>query len=95
MYNIAVSFNCLPDKREAFVKRVREEGILDAVRAEKGCVKYEYFYSEEDKNLLLLIEAWETKEDQVVHIGQPHMARLREFKGEYIETTTLKEFDLI
>ena len=95
MYNIAVSFNCLSDKREAFVKRVREEGILDAVRAEKGCVKYEYFYSEEDKNLLLLIEAWETKEDQVVHIGQPHMARLREFKGEYIETTTLKEFDLI
>lgn len=94
MYNIYVTFKCLPGKREAFVERVRREGILDAIRAEEGFHRYDYFFSEEDPNLLLLIEAWESYEHQQTHIAQPHMAALRALKGEYIETTTLGEFEL-
>ena len=94
MYTIYVVFECLDGKREDFCKRVREEGILDAVRAEDGCLRYDYYFSEEDPNQLLLIEAWETKRHQEVHIEQPHMAKLRSFKAEYIETTTLAEFEL-
>ena len=94
MYTISVVFRCLPGKREAFVERVRAEGILDAVRAEDGCHRYDYYFSEADATELLLIEAWETKRHQEVHIGQPHMARLRALKPEYVETTTLREFEL-
>lgn len=94
MYNIYVTFKCLPGKREAFVERVRKEGILDAIRAEDGFYRYDYFFSEEDPNLLLLIEAWESYEHQQTHIAQPHMASLRAFKNEYVETTTLGEFEL-
>ena len=93
MYTIYVVFDCFPDKREAFVKRVRDEGIVDAVRAEDGCYRYDYYFSEKDPNELLLIEAWESKEHQQIHIAQPHMARLREIKEEYIKTTTLGEFE--
>ena len=92
MYNIYVSFKCLEGKREAFVERVREEGILAAIREEEGFVRYDYYFSEEDKDLLLLIETWESYEHQQAHIARAHMARLREFKGEYIESTTLGEF---
>ena len=94
MYTIYVVFKCLPGKREAFVERVKEEGILDAVRAENGCHRYDYYFSVEDKNELLLIEAWETKHHQQIHIEQPHMARLRELKGDYIVSTTLGEFEI-
>ena len=94
MYTIYVQFKCFPNKREAFVEKVKEEGIVDAVRAEDGCYRYDYYFSEADKNELLLIEAWESKQHQQVHIAQPHMARLREIKGDYIETTTLGEFEL-
>ena len=94
MYTIYVVFKCLPGKRESFVERVKEEGILAAVRAEDGCLRYDYYFSEADANELLLIEAWETKRHQEVHIEQPHMAKLRSFKAEYIETTTLREFEL-
>lgn len=94
MYTIAVVFKCLPGKREAFVERVRAEGIRDAVLAEDGCHRYDYYFSDADKNELLLIEAWESEGHQQVHIDQPHMARLRSFKGEYIESTTLREFVL-
>ena len=94
MYTIYVIFKCLPGKREAFVKRVREEGVLDAIRAEDGCRRYDYYFSEEDKNEILLIEAWDTKHHQEVHIGQPHMETLRSFKDEYIASTVLGEFEV-
>ena len=94
MFTIYVKFECYEGKREAFVAKVREEGILDAIRAEDGCHRYDYYFSEADKNELLLIEAWETKGHQQTHIEQPHMARLREIKDGYIETTELGEFEI-
>jgi quinol monooxygenase YgiN len=95
MYTIYVVFNCLPGKREAFDQRVKQEGIVDAVRAENGCIRYDYYYSEKDPNELLLVEAWESKEHQQIHLDQPHMVQLRALKDDYIETTTLKEYQVI
>lgn len=94
MYTIYVKFDCYPEKREAFVEAVKKEGILSAILAEDGCIRYDYYYSEADKNELLLIEAWESKRHQEIHIEQPHMARLREIKGDYVKNTTLGEFEI-
>ncbi len=94
MYTIYVVFKCLPDKREAFVEAVKNEGILSAIRAEDGCLRYDYYFSESDPSELLLIEAWETKRHQEIHIEQPHMARLRAMKDDYIVSTTLGEFEV-
>ena len=94
MYTIYVSFTCYPEKREAFVERVRKEGILDAVLAEDGCYRYDYYFSEKDADEILLIEAWESKKHQEIHIEQPHMARLRELKPDFVLDTKLGEFEL-
>ena len=94
MYTIYVKFDCYPEKREAFVEAVKKEGILSAILAEDGCIRYEYYFSEADENELLLVEAWESKRHQQIHIEQPHMARLREIKDDYIKTTTLGEFEI-
>ena len=94
MYTIYVKFDCFPQKREAFIQKVKDTGILEAIRAEDGCVRYDYYLSEKDPNELLLIEQWETKAHQQIHIGQPHMAKLREFKGDFIFNTVLGELEL-
>lgn len=94
MYTIQVVFKCFDGKRESFVERVKAEGVLDAIRAEDGCHRYDYYYSEADANELLLIEDWETKEHQQIHLAQPHMDTLRSFKGEYIESTAIKEIEI-
>ena len=95
MYTIYVKFECLPDKREAFIKKVKEIGVLDAIRAEDGCIRYDYYLSEKDPNELLLIEQWESKEHQQIHINQPHMDTLRSFKGYYITNTVLGEIEFL
>ena len=74
MYTIYVKFDCLPGKREAFIERMKGAGILEAIRAEDGCKKYDYYLSEKDENEILLIEQWETKDHQQVHMTHPHMA---------------------
>ena len=94
MYTIYVVFKCFSGKREAFVEKVKEEGILEAIRNENGCIRYEYYFSENDPNELLLLEAWESKAHQEIHIHQAHMDKLRALKNGYIETTSLGEFEL-
>lgn len=95
MYTIYVVFKSFDKKREAFVEKIKAEGIVDEIRREDGCIRYDYYYSEKDANELLLIEEWETKEHQQAHINTPHMARLREIKEDYIESTKLGEFKIV
>lgn len=94
MYTIYVKFTCLSEKREAFIEKVKQTGVLAAIRAEDGCIRYDYYLSEKDPNELLLIEQWESKQHQQVHIEQPHMALLRSFKGDFITDTVLGEVEL-
>ena len=68
--------------------------VCKAIRAEDGCIKYDYYLSEKDETELLLIEQWETKQHQQIHIAQPHMAQLRGVKGDYITNTVLGEIEL-
>ena len=95
MYTIYVRFTCLPEKREAFIQKVKDTGILDAIRAEDGCLRYDYYLSEKDPNELLLLEQWESKQHQQIHITQPHMAQLRTFKADFITDTVLGEIALL
>ena len=75
--------------REAFVREIVEAGILTLIRQEAGCLAYDYYFSAQDENVVLLIERWESAEHQRIHMQQPHMTRLREIKDRYIAATTL------
>ena len=94
MYTIYVKFECLPQKSEAFINKVKKTGILDAIRNENGCIKYDYYLSESDSNEILLIEQWKSKGHQQIHINQPHMEQLRKFKADYIINTVFGEIEL-
>ena len=94
MYTIYVKFNCLPNMRDAFIERVKNEGVLDAIRSENGCIKYDFYLSEKETNELLLIEQWESKTHQQIHLKQPHMDTFRSFKNDYITNTILGEVEL-
>ena len=94
MYTIYVTFTCHPGKREAYVQKLHEGGYLDAIRNEEGCKCYDFYFSEKDKNTLLLIEMWESKSDQEQHMTTPHMAEVMKLNGDYIVSAKLGEFTL-
>lgn len=86
---LLVTYTAKPGCREQFVREVVTQGVLDAVRAEDGCRQYEYFFSVENENVVLLRECWESEAHLRTHIAQPHMATLSAIKKQYVEAVTL------
>lgn len=78
--------------REQFVRTLAEQGVLTAIRQEPGCLAYDYYFSAQDENELLLIERWASQEQQRVHMQQPHMDAVRAAKAQYIERTDVGKF---
>lgn len=91
MFAICVEFECMEGKRKSFVEKMKESGILDAILAEDGCLRYEYCASLSHPNRLVLMEEWETKEHQQIHLTQPHMKEMMGFKDRFIAATQIKE----
>ena len=92
MYTLYVVYKSFPGKREEFLNRAKEAGVVDAVRSEDGCIKYDYYFSDKDPNELLLVEAWESRSHQQIHLTQPHISALKAIKEECIESTSIAEF---
>lgn len=89
MLLIQVTYTMRPGQREAFVRRIRESGILDAIRGEEGCLGYSYYLPEEEDGTLLLIEKWTDAQAQKAHLETPHMKQMAAFKPEYVADTKL------
>ena len=78
--------------REQFYERVLAEGIAEASRNEAGSEKYDYYFSAENKNELLLLEIWKDEEAVKLHGQTEHFARLGELKKEYVLETQIIRF---
>ncbi|MBS5548199.1 putative quinol monooxygenase [Pseudoflavonifractor sp. An184] len=89
MLLIQVTYTMRPGQRDAFVRKIRESGILDAIRGEEGCLGYSYYLPEEEDGTLLLIEKWTGAPAQKAHLETPHMKQMAAFKPEYVADTKL------
>lgn len=54
------------------------EKMIQASRAEPGCIEYAYSRDLLDPNLLRIIERWKDKAALVSHFAEPHMAEFRQ-----------------
>ena len=84
-----VVYTAKPGCREAFVRQIVMEGIADTIRREEGCIRYDYYFSAQQEDKILLVEQWQTDEKQQAHLRAPHMDRLRRLKSEYVADAQL------
>ena len=89
-----VRYLAKPGCRETFLRQLTTHGIIDAIRREDGCLRYDYFLSVQNADEILLVEQWQTQAHQRIHLQQPHMARLRELKEQYVSDTRLSRVTL-
>ena len=92
-YYLTVYYKAKPGMAKAFVNALEEQGVASAVRAEEGCVHYDYYYSAKDSDVIFLFEEWETKRHQEIHLTQPHIATLLAIKDQYVEESRLVVLD--
>lgn len=86
---LCVRYMARPGCREAFLRQLTTEGIIDAIRQEEGCLRYDYYLSVQQAEEILLLEQWQTEELQQRHLRAPHMDRLREIKAQHVADTQL------
>ena len=66
-----------------FVEEMEQSGTAAAIRAEKGNLKYEYFYPFNDKETVLLIDSWENQAAIDAHHQTPMMDKITELRNKY------------
>ena len=84
-----VRYLAKPGCRETFLRQLTTHGVIDAIRREDGCLRYDYFLSVQNADEILLVEQWESEEKQQVHLRAAHMDRLRELKAQYVADARL------
>lgn len=91
MLKLSVNYFAKPGRREEFLRRIVESGILTAIRGEDGCLRYDYYLSCQNEDEVLLLEEWESEAQQQVHMEQEHMKQLMEIKNDCIADTRLQK----
>ena len=91
MLLLLVKYTAKPGGGEKFVREITASGILDAVRAEDGCISYDYYFSAESPDTVLLVEKWASAKQQEVHLQTAHMAELMRIKEKYILNTAVEK----
>ena len=66
-----------------FAEEMTARGIVDAVRAEEGNERYEYFFPMEDAETVLLIDRWKDQEALDIHHKSEMMKQIAELRDKY------------
>jgi len=65
-------FRLAPEEMEA--ARPMMSKVMEATRAEDGCIEYNYAEDVLDPGLIRVSEVWESREQLAAHLKTPHMA---------------------
>ena len=94
MLILHVTFLAKPGEREIFVREVLDAGIAKASEAENGNYYYDFFFSAENEDEVMLLEKWENQEVLDVHSRQAHYMALGEIKNKHILKTTIEKYEI-
>ena len=76
----------------AFVEEMESSGIAEAIRAEEGNLRYEYFQPIDDPDTVLLIDSWTNQAAIDAHHASPMMRQLAELREKYDLHMTTERF---
>ncbi|MBQ3290830.1 MAG: antibiotic biosynthesis monooxygenase [Mogibacterium sp.] len=75
-----------------FLQEMKDSGTVDAIRAEKGNIRYEYYWSLDDPQTVLLIDSWESQADLDAHHESPMMKTIISLREKYDIRMTVERY---
>lgn len=66
-----------------FAEEMESSGTADAIRAEAGNLRYEYFVPMHDPETILLIDSWKDQASIDIHHASPMMATIARLREKY------------
>jgi quinol monooxygenase YgiN len=68
---------------EKFAREMTASGTVADIRAERGNLRYEYFFPMEDRETVLLIDSWKDQASIDAHHASPMMTKIIELREKY------------
>ena len=75
-----------------FAEEMISSGTVDAIRAEEGNLKYEYYQSLDDPETILLIDSWANQEAIDKHHATPMMDTITKLREKYDLHMTVERY---
>lgn len=75
-----------------FAEEMESSGIADAIRAEEGNLRYQYFLPMNDPETVLLIDSWRDQSAIDAHHASPMMEQLAALRDKYDLHMTVERF---
>ena len=75
-----------------FAEEMISSGTVDAIRAEEGNLRYEYYQSLDDPETILLIDSWANQEAIDKHHATPMMDTIAKFREKYDLHMTVERY---
>lgn len=76
-----------------FAEKMISSGTVDAIRAEEGNLRYEYYQSLDDPETILLIDSWANQEALDVHHASPMMVTIAALREKYDLHMTVERYN--
>ena len=83
MITVNLYYKGINGHARAFADEMESSGIADAIRAEEGNLRYEYFQPISDPETVLLIDSWSDQAAIDSHHASPMMKQLAELRDKY------------
>lgn len=71
------------DSARRYAQEMVDSGIVDQIRQQPGCLRYDYFLPMVDPHTVLLIDSWESQEALDADHDSPMMRRIAELRDKY------------
>lgn len=68
---------------QAFAREMTESGTVQLIRAEEGNLRYEYYQSLDDPDMILLIDSWKDQASIDAHHASPMMQTIAKLREKY------------
>ena len=92
---VNLRYNGVDGNAKRFAEEMVSSGTVDAIRAEKGNLRYEYFQSLDDPETILLIDSWADQEAIDAHHATPMMNTIAKLREKYDLHMTVERYTAV
>ena len=83
MITIHLYYKGINGNARAFAEEMEASGLVAAIRAEEGNLRYEYYQPLDDPETILLIDSWTDQAAIDAHHASPMMKQLADLRDKY------------
>lgn len=80
---VNIYYSGMGGSAKKFAEEMVASGVVNEIRLEPGNLRYEYFFSMEDKETILLIDSWVDQQAIDLHHSSPMMSKIIQLRDKY------------